>query len=111
MYGNRLKKFRKDRGLTLQGLEKKIDTPNSTLSYWENSDYPPLEGIEKVCKTLDIPLWKFFAPDDEQSPLLTEKQKEWLFLFEQFPPKLQIRILRVTKEILEGWIEGKEGKK
>lgn len=39
-----------------------VSRPN--ISFWEKSDFPPLEGIDRVCRALGMELWQFFADEE-----------------------------------------------
>lgn len=36
-----------------------IGVNQANISFWEKSTYPPLDAIEKICKALNIEVWKF----------------------------------------------------
>lgn len=48
-------------------LAEKTGVSRPNISFWENADFPPLEGIDRVCRALGMELWKFFATDEALS--------------------------------------------
>lgn len=71
MYGERLKELRVRMGLNQGDMAEKLDVPRSNISYWENQIKPSLEAIEKYCSALNIPLWEFFATEQELAEIKT----------------------------------------
>jgi transcriptional regulator with XRE-family HTH domain len=67
MYGERIRKLRKKAGLSQAELAEKTGVSRPNISFWENADFPPLEGIDRVCRALSMELWKFFATDETLS--------------------------------------------
>jgi transcriptional regulator with XRE-family HTH domain len=63
MYGEKIKKMREHYGYSQRELADKMGIPSTTLSFWERSDFPSLEGIIKVCDVFKINLWEFFIDD------------------------------------------------
>ena len=66
MYGEKLKKLREYYGYSQRELAAKIETNQANISFWENSDYPSLEGIIKICEFFKVSLWEFFIDDFEE---------------------------------------------
>ncbi len=66
MYGDKLKKLREYYGLSQRELAAKIETNQANISFWENSEYPSLEGIIKICDFFKLNLWEFFIDDFEE---------------------------------------------
>lgn len=65
MYGSRIRQLIKNAEYGQNEFAKKIGVSSSTISFWCNAEYPPLEAIIKVCNELKIPLHDFFATDEE----------------------------------------------
>ena len=65
MYGERLKFLRKKASLSQADLADKTGVARPNISFWENSDFPPLEAIDKVCRALGLETWEFFIDDNE----------------------------------------------
>jgi transcriptional regulator with XRE-family HTH domain len=63
MYGEKIKQLRKNAGLSQADLASLIGVSRPNISFWENSAYPPLDAIEKVCNALNIEVWRFFIND------------------------------------------------
>lgn len=53
-YGSRLREIIKAHPLNQVEIADKIGVSKSTISFWINSEYPPLDGIEAVCKALEL---------------------------------------------------------
>lgn len=57
--GARIKYFRAKSDLNQKQLADMIGVNQANISFWEKSTYPPLDAIEKICKALNIEVWKF----------------------------------------------------
>lgn len=55
--------MREHYGYSQRELAEKIGIPSTTLSFWERSEYPSLEGIIKICEVFKLNLWEFFIDD------------------------------------------------
>lgn len=66
MYGEKLRKLRDHYGHSQRELANKLDIPSTTISSWERTEYPSLEGIIKICNFYKISLWEFFIDDFEE---------------------------------------------
>lgn len=64
-YGSRLREVIKDSEYNQVELAEKIGVSKSTISFWINAEYPPLDGIEKVCNEIGMPLYAFFMTDKD----------------------------------------------
>lgn len=64
MFGKRIRELRKTAGLNQADLAEKIGVARPNISFWENSPYPPLEAITRICKALNIDIAEFFLTDD-----------------------------------------------
>ena len=55
MFAQRLKKARKDKGLTQLQLANSLNLSRTTISGWEISQYyPTMEALVRICKELDV---------------------------------------------------------
>jgi len=81
MYGERIKILRKNAGLNQADLAEKIGVSRPNISFWENSEFPPLEAITKVCGALGIETWKFFINEDVLANI-TNIPPDYLMLLE-----------------------------
>ena len=63
-YGGNLRELIKKSGLNQLQLAEKINVSGSTITHWCNAEYPPLEGVEKICKYLDVSLSEFFQTSE-----------------------------------------------
>ena len=64
MYGEKIKRIREERGMTLHELGRQLKVRHSTVGAWENSTFPPLKAIHKICDYFNIQLWEFFIEDE-----------------------------------------------
>lgn len=64
-FGTRLREVIEIEGLKQAELAEKIGVSRSTISFWCNSEYPPLDGIEKVCNEIGMPLYNFFMSEKD----------------------------------------------
>jgi transcriptional regulator with XRE-family HTH domain len=67
MYGERIKQLRKTAGLNQAELALKIGVSRPNISFWENSPFPPLEAIYKICKALNVNMGEFFSDQEDRS--------------------------------------------
>ena len=94
-YGTRLRELLESQGLKQADIADKINVSRSTVSFWINAEYPPLEGIEKICKALNIPVYRFFMTD-ENIQEITGVDPHWITLaktIEHMPPDIQDKIM------------------
>jgi transcriptional regulator with XRE-family HTH domain len=66
MFGEKIKILREHYGYSQRELSEKIGVPSTTLSFWERTEYPSLEGIIKICDAFSMSLWEFFVDDYSQ---------------------------------------------
>lgn len=90
MYGSKLKEIIEKAGYTQKEVADKIGTSQQNLSAWLNKEYPPLEGIEKICHSFNITLPEFFSDIDTSAITLTEQEKKIIKLFKQLPKELKL---------------------
>ena len=62
-HGLKIRKMINDSGDKLEEVSEAINVPSSTISSWYNLEYPPLDGIKKICDYYRITLWQFFIDD------------------------------------------------
>ncbi|MEO6847486.1 MAG: cupin domain-containing protein [Chthoniobacterales bacterium] len=68
---NRLRKMRRDKGLTLDQLAKKASLSQAFLSRVENHKLAiPIGSLERVAQVLNVPLSVFFEGDEVTSPIV-----------------------------------------
>ena len=74
-FGDRLRKARKDKGLTQKQLADLIGAKHNSISDWENNKnrHDP-DTIEYICGALEIPVSRLFSESvqNKKSPELTE---------------------------------------
>ncbi|PKL35833.1 MAG: hypothetical protein CVV44_20155 [Spirochaetae bacterium HGW-Spirochaetae-1] len=61
-WGEKLKSIREHFGLTQQQLADRLPgVSQRNISFWENSEYPPLDEIVKILRELNYTLNDFFG--------------------------------------------------
>lgn len=88
--GNRIKEYRKSKGITQKELALRADIPYSTYSNYENNNREPnREQLQKIATALDVPLYELMGFDgsirvnpnperkrlDEEAKELIKRQK------------------------------------
>ena len=76
-YGSRLREIIKNSDFNQVELAEKIGVSKSTISFWINAEYPPVDGIEAVCNVLGISLYRFFMSDQDVETFMGI-DPEWL---------------------------------
>ncbi|OHD67123.1 MAG: hypothetical protein A2W19_03740 [Spirochaetes bacterium RBG_16_49_21] len=74
MYGEKIKQLRKIAGLNQAELALKIGVSRPNISFWENSAFPPLEAIYKICKVFNINIGEFFSDRESQFDSITSEE-------------------------------------
>jgi len=65
MYGNKIRKFREEKNLSQEFIAEKTGMPQTSISTWERSEFPPIEFVIEALKILkpNMKLWEFFIED------------------------------------------------
>lgn len=64
---NRVRQFRKQKGLSQQGLAKLVEVSRQTINLIENQDYnPTLALCIRIAKALDVDLNKLFWEQENE---------------------------------------------
>lgn len=80
--GTRIKKARKEKGLSLEALGSKIGVSRQLVWQWEKDETDPSKHVEALSKHLNVPLEYFYGvkrePDELalKIALLSEEQQE-----------------------------------
>ena len=61
MFGEELKKYRKEHGLSLRALEERVGISFTYISYIENGKMPSPDVIIRLAKEMNMPLEKALA--------------------------------------------------
>jgi len=99
-YGSQLKSIITSRNVVYSRLAEDLNVATSTISNWCNSEYPPLEGIEKVCEYFNIPLSEFFGKSEKESMI----DEAWLnigLVLQPAPTSLKNRLYAAILQIVE----------
>jgi len=101
-YGSRLKWLIKNKGFSQRDIAVELGVPESTMSHWTTTDYPPLDQIESICRILQIPVSRFFAEDSDQYVEVSLQEQELLKVFNTFSDEQKEKLLEVV-DILKGF--------
>ena len=70
-FGDRLRKARKDKGLTQKQLADLIGAKHNSISDWENNkNRPDPDTIEYICDALEIPVSRLFSESVQNKPTM-----------------------------------------
>ncbi len=65
-YGETIKKFRKEKGITQEDLGNILGKKQNQISEWESGKIRPTpDDIINICDALDVSLQKFYGFDDD----------------------------------------------
>lgn len=102
IHADRLKEILKNKNISQKELSNIINIPESTISGWMKRRYIPHEGIEKICDSLNMPVYEFFMSKEDKENF-TGVSNEYLELIQeivQLPQNFRIHLLEVIfKEI------------
>ena len=113
MYGQKIKQVLKNRNISQKELSDLIKIPPTTINGWTKKSYPLLENIEKVCKALDMPLWRFFLDNPAEVAIhpinqLDELDLEILTAIKNLDKKTRDQVLYAFRDILQALIKARE---
>ncbi len=104
-FGQRLERFRKERGLTQIQLAEMIDSSQRTLSHYETGrGYPPAPTIAALAKALNVSaddllgVKRSRANAKEMSPEVKRLWKKFQLLL-QLPEKDQRAVIRMVNSL------------
>lgn len=106
--GEKIKKLCKRERITQKELAAGTQTPESSVSIWINSAYPPTDWLEKVAAYFDMQLWELFYPENTALPDLNTIDAKYLSLFQQAPEELQVIMIDTSAKIVEAYNLGKK---
>lgn len=73
-FGNNLKKYRQENGLTQEELAKKINTSRSNIANYENGkNMPSIDTLEKLSKVFNCSIEYLLGKSDKKNPELLDK--------------------------------------
>ncbi|WP_054950731.1 helix-turn-helix domain-containing protein [Numidum massiliense] len=71
--GSKLKRLRKEKGLTTQQIANKVNVSQSYISRFENNKaIPDVDMLSRVLEVLDTDISSFYSSNDELPPDLQE---------------------------------------
>ena len=108
MWGQKIKTIVGNSKLQQKEVASLINVPASSFSQWIKQEYPPLDFIAKICNYYNIPLWKFFAPDDLIVPDLDKEEAETLRLFKNLPTEIRGAGLKALDAVVDAYKAGKK---
>lgn len=113
MYGQKIKQVLKNRNISQKELSDLINIPPTTINGWTKKSYPLLENIEKVCKALNMPLWKFFLDNPAEIAIhpinqLDELDIEILTTIKSLDKRTHDQVLHAFRDILQALVEARE---
>lgn len=92
-WGEKLKSIREHFGLTQQQLADRMEgISQRNISFWENSEFPPLEEIVRILGELNYTLNDFFG-----RPELREEELRILEYYNQLNTKTRKAIMDLLK--------------
>jgi len=68
--GERIKRARKARGLSLEALGRKMHVSRQLVWQWEKGESDPSKHIGELCKALEISYAEIYGEPSPQSPLV-----------------------------------------
>ena len=100
--GEKIKRKRKQRGLTQEQLAEKIDISTRNLSNIEiGLNYPKAETLEKILKSLNITTEELFANNHIKSKEeLVSEIKKYVEIIKDDQYKLEL-IYKILKSVIE----------
>lgn len=85
----RLKKLRKEKGLSQQDLSIALDIPRTTISSWESgSRTPELMTMQKLAEFFKVPIDYLLGRTDSRNPVHTENIVQNIYEVIQDDPEL-----------------------
>lgn len=95
--GDRIKKLRKDKGMTQEELAKYIDSTKQTIYKYENNIITniPSDKIEKIAKALQTTPSYLMGWDDEQFNIIGVDEKDIKILKERYGSSLREHLIPI----------------
>lgn len=73
-FAQRLKRYRRERGLTQQELAERIGVSNKSVSRWESGSYPDVPTLVSLARALDVTVDALLDPG---APVPTLQKSDW----------------------------------
>lgn len=96
---NNLLEIMKNKGITAYQLEKDVGINQTTFYNWKKGKQPPADKLLKIITYMEVSPNEVFGY--EQTPKLTENEKELLELFQQLPEREQIKFIARLEDKVE----------
>jgi len=110
VWGDKLRKFRKEMGLSQEELSEMTGFHQTSISSWEKNSYPPLEYISKVLSVIkpNMNLWQFFAPEDLIIPDVEPELKIFIQKYQKLPQEIRVQCTEACEAVLRAYNFGVE---
>lgn len=73
-FAQRLRQYRKDKGMTQQELADKLGVSNKTVSRWESGSYPDVATLVALARALGVTVDELLDP---KTPVRTLQKSDW----------------------------------
>lgn len=73
-FAQRLRQYRKDKGLTQQELADQLGVSNKTVSRWESGSYPDVTTLVALARALEVTVDELLDP---KAPVRTLEKSDW----------------------------------
>lgn len=73
-FAQRLRQYRKEKGMTQQELADKLGVSNKTVSRWESGSYPDVTTLVALARVLDVTVDELLDP---KAPVRTLEKSDW----------------------------------
>jgi transcriptional regulator with XRE-family HTH domain len=107
MYGKRLKEKIKEKGYLQKDIALMLNTAESNVSSWCKAEYPPLEAIEQIMKTMNTELYEFFITKEEIEKI-SDIPVEYISLIKQLlkmPEDFRNWILKHVYDLIDQYLK------
>lgn len=99
IFGQRIRKLRLDKGLTMQGLADKLEVTKSSINMWENSNSIPKDNILiALSKMFEVSIDYLLGNEDMEEKIPENKQLHYI---QRNLEKLDEQRLRQAETILK----------
>lgn len=105
LIGDRIRSYRKEKGLTLAEVAEKTNLSIGYLSNLERgTSSPTLENIQKICEILNISLMKLLEEDKLNKHIIRKDERQVIFEQSKNKNKVRYESIRFGSNLLDGLI-------